>query len=285
MDTFVFAKEAKNAVLLIGDGMGELQINLALSNGLNEFTARCFPNQGYAKTYSASSAVTDSAASGTALSSGYKTINRYLGMNVKGEKQINIRELAAAQGARTAVVTTDSLTGATPAAFTVHVMDRDSSAEIKAQQEALTDIQYLEGKMGDGLIDSSRAALRTIANGESDSFFIMIEEAYIDKHSHSNSGDNVVHTVELLNEVAAYLSQFVFLHPDTVVIVTADHECGGIKQKADGTFMFTSTNHTGVDVPVSAIGPGTEYFNGRTVNNIEIPKFMGKIWGEDNLGG
>lgn len=113
----------------------------------------------------------------------------------------------------------------------------------------------------------------------------MIEEAYIDKHSHSNSGDNVVHTVELLNEVAAYLSQFVFLHPDTVVIVTADHECGGIKQKADGTFMFTSTNHTGVDVPVSAIGPGTEYFNGRTVNNIEIPKFMGKIWGEDNLGG
>lgn len=282
---FEFAKEAANAILMIGDGMGELQINLALSQSLDHFTARDFPNQGYAKTYSASSSVTDSAASGTALSSGYKTINRYLGINPKGETKQNIRELAASKGARTAVVTTDSLTGATPAAFTVHVKDRDSSAEIKAQQAELTDIQYLEGKMGDGLIDSSRAALRTIANGESDSFFIMIEEAYIDKHSHSNAGDDVVHTVKLLNEVTTYLSQFIFLHPDTALIVTADHECGGIKQKSDGTFMFTSTNHTGVNVPVSAIGPGTEYFNGKDVNNIEIAKFMGKIWGEENLGG
>lgn len=282
---FEFAKEATNAILMIGDGMGELQINLALSQGLDYFTARSFPNQGYAKTYSASSSVTDSAASGTALSSGYKTINRYLGMNPKGEIKQNIRELAAAKGARTAVVTTDSLTGATPAAFTAHVKDRDSSAEIKAQQAALTDIQYLEGKMGDALVDHGRAALRTIANGESDSFFIMIEEAYIDKHAHSNAGDDVVHTVKLLNEMTTYLSQFVFLHPDTALIVTADHECGGIKQKADGTFMFTSTNHTGVNVPVSAVGPGTEYFNGSTVNNIEIAKFMGKIWGEENLGG
>lgn len=282
---FEFAKEAKNAILMIGDGMGELQIDLALSKGLDHFTARSFPNQGYAKTYSASSSVTDSAASGTALSSGYKTINRYLGINPKGESKMNIRELAASKGARTAVVTTDSLTGATPAAFTAHVKDRDASAEISAQQKALTDIQYLEGKMGDGLIDHGRAALRTIANGESDSFFIMIEEAYIDKHSHSNAGDNVVHTVKLLNEMTTYLSQFIFLHPDTTLIVTADHECGGIKEKSDGTFIFTSTNHTGVNVPVSAVGPGTEFFNGATVNNIEIAKFMGKIWGEDNLGG
>lgn len=282
---FAFEKESKNAILMIGDGMGELQIDLALSQSLDHFTARDFPNQGYAKTYSASSSVTDSAASGTALSSGYKTINRYLGMNPKGESKINIRELAASKGARTAVVTTDSLTGATPAAFTAHVKDRDASAEISAQQKALTDIQYLEGKMGDALVDHGRAALRTIANGESDSFFIMIEEAYIDKHSHSNAGDDVVHTVKLLNEMTTYLSQFIFLHPDTALIVTADHECGGIKQKADGTFMFTSTNHTGVNVPVSAIGPGTEFFHGKDVNNIEIAKFMGKIWGEENLGG
>ena len=282
---FEFPAEAKNAILMIGDGMGELQINLALSEGLDFFTARAFPNQGYAKTYSASSTVTDSAASGTALSSGYKTINRYLGINPKGESKMNIRELAASKGARTAVVTTDALTGATPAAFTAHVKDRDASAEIKAQQEALTDIQYLEGKMGDALVDHGRAALRTIANGESDSFFIMIEEAYIDKHSHSNAGSDVVHTVKLLNEMTTYLSQFIFLHPDTVLIVTADHECGGIKQKSDGTFMFTSTNHTGVNVPVSAIGPGTEAFHEQTVNNIDIAKFMGRIWGEENLGG
>lgn len=285
---FAFADKATNAVLMIGDGMGELQISLALSQDLDHFTARDFPNQGYAKTYSASDAVTDSAASGTALSSGYKTINRYLGITPRGESLMNIRELAASKGARTAVVTTDALTGATPAAFTVHVKDRDSTAEIVKQQRALTDIQYLAGKESGGtgvLVQNGREALRTIANGESDTFFIMIEEAYIDKHSHSNAGNDVVKTVKQLNDMTTYLSQFIFLHPSTALIVTADHECGGIKQRADGTFMFTSTNHTGVNVPVAAIGPGTEFFRGATVNNIEIAKFMGKIWGEENLGG
>ncbi len=285
---FAFADKATNAVLMIGDGMGELQISLALSKDLDHFTARDFPNQGYAKTYSASDSVTDSAASGTALSSGYKTINRYLGMTPKLATPMNIRELAASKGARTAVVTTDALTGATPAAFTVHVKDRDSTAEIVKQQRALEDIQYLVGKETGGvtsLVKNGREALRTIANGESETFFIMIEEAYIDKHSHSNAGDDVVTTVKQLNDMTTYLSQFIFLHPSTALIVTADHECGGIKQRADGTFMFTSTNHTGVNVPVAAIGPGTEFFNGATVNNIEIAKFMGKIWGEENLGG
>ncbi|MBR7184573.1 MAG: alkaline phosphatase [Clostridia bacterium] len=283
--TFTFPRKAENAILLIGDGMGREQINLALANGMEIFTPRLFPHQGEAKTYSASSSVTDSAASGTALSSGYKTKNGYIGMTPKAESKPNIREIAASKGALTAVITTDSLTGATPAAFTAHVKDRDLTAAIAAQQEALTDIHYLAGKMGDKLVIESRAALRTVVGDGSGSFFVMIEEAYVDKHAHSNAGDDVVRCVKLLNDTATYLSQFVFLHPDTVLIVTADHECGGIKQKADGTFVFTSTKHTGVNVPVSAIGPGTEAFHEQTVNNIDIAKFMGRIWGEENLGG
>ena len=282
-EKFIFADKAKNMILLIGDGMGYNQIELALSEGMEFFIPRLFPNQGEAKTYSASSSITDSAASGTALSSGYKTNNRYLGMNPRGEKMPNIREVAHDAGARTAVITTDALTGATPAAFTAHVKDRDMSDEIKAQQEAI-EIEYLAGKVGNGIVDETRAALRTIANGDSDSFFIMVEEAYIDKHAHSNAGDDVVRTVKLLNDIAAYLSQFVFLHPDTALIVTADHECGGIKQKADGTFYFTSDNHTGVNVPVSAVGAGTEFFNEKTVENVEIARFMGRAWGVEKLG-
>lgn len=282
-EKFVFTDKAKNVILLIGDGMGYNQIELALANGMEFFIPRFFPNQGEAKTYSASSNVTDSAASGTALSSGYKTNNRYLGMNPRGEKMPNIREVAHDAGARTAVITTDALTGATPAAFTAHVKDRDMSDEIKAQQAAI-EIEYLAGKVGNGIVDETRAALRTIANGDSDSFFIMVEEAYIDKHAHSNAGDDVVRTVKLLNDIAAYLSQFVFLHPDTALIVTADHECGGIMQKADGTFYFTSDNHTGVNVPVSAMGAGTEFFNEKTVENVEIARFMGRAWGVEKLG-
>ena len=81
----------------------------------------------------------------------------------------------------------------------------------------------------------------------------------------------------------AYLSQFVFLHPDTALIVTADHECGGIKQKADGTYYFTSDSHTGVNVPISAVGAGTEFFN-KTMENVEIARFMGRAWGVEKLG-
>lgn len=281
---FRFADTPKSAILLIGDGMGANQINLTLDEGgLDEFAARRFPNQGEAKTRSASSAVTDSAASGTALSSGYKTINGYLGLDARGTEHINIRELAASRGARTAVVTSDKLTGATPAAFTAHVIDRNMSTEISAQQAAL-EIEYLRSCNGKVLVNESRAALNIIANGDADSFFIMIEEAYIDKNSHSNATDDVISCVKYLNETAAYVSQFVFLHPDTAFIVTADHECGGIQQRVGGKYYFTSTSHTGVNVPVSALGAGTEFFADRVVDNTEIAKFMGRIWGEPDLG-
>jgi hypothetical protein len=59
---------------------------------------------------------------------------------------------------------------------------------------------------------------------------------------------------------------------------------GGIRQKADGTFYFTSESHTGVNVPVSAVGAGTEFFHEKTVENVEIARFMGRAWGVEKLG-
>ena len=63
-------------------------------------------------------------------------------------------------------------------------------------------------------------------------------------------------------------------HPDTLLIVTADHETGGltITTNADGTlsFTFTTTGHTAVDVPVRASGPGAERFSGTTVPNTQV---------------
>ena len=110
-------KQAKYIFYLISDGTGVntflgaemMRAELNGSIGYVPFVASQFPVRGLATTYSADKGITDSAASGTALSSGYKTNNRYLGMNPRGEKMPNIREVAHDAGARTAVVTTDDL--------------------------------------------------------------------------------------------------------------------------------------------------------------------------------
>ena len=81
-------KEAKNFIFLIGDGMGVNQTKLFsimspssytdYSDGESRFYGYMFPYQGYARTGSLSG-VTDSAAAGTALATGYKTYNGYIG--------------------------------------------------------------------------------------------------------------------------------------------------------------------------------------------------------------
>ena len=85
-------KEAKNFILLIGDGMGVNQTLLfdhledvsGYSDGESQFYGYMLPYQGYSRTDSLSG-TTDSAAGGTALSTGYKTYNEYIGIDKNGE--------------------------------------------------------------------------------------------------------------------------------------------------------------------------------------------------------
>ena len=66
-------------------------------------------------------------------------------------------------------------------------------------------------------------------------------------------------------------------NPDTLLIITADHETGGIKMPTDNKIsndLFTTDYHTATPVPVYALGKGSEYFNGKTVDNTDIAKFL-----------
>ncbi len=69
--------EPKNAILFIGDGMGVTQITAARIYSANardgELTLDTFEQVALVRTYSASTMVTDSAASGTAMATGHKT--------------------------------------------------------------------------------------------------------------------------------------------------------------------------------------------------------------------
>jgi alkaline phosphatase len=94
-----------------------------------------FPHTAFVRTYSASDLVTDSGASATAMARGIKADNRVIGMARPGEMTgpPSILDLAKRAGWSTAVITDDSVTGATPASFVVEHDNRDQHEIIAAK--------------------------------------------------------------------------------------------------------------------------------------------------------
>ncbi|HBT51004.1 MAG TPA: alkaline phosphatase, partial [Petrotoga sp.] len=101
-----FAGDVKNVIFLIGDGMGPNQMLLSAYLEGRELYMMQMPYTGYAITYSADSNVTDSAAAGTALASGYKTDNGFIGVLPNGEIVPSIAEVLYEHGYKTGVIAT-----------------------------------------------------------------------------------------------------------------------------------------------------------------------------------
>ena len=125
---------ARNIILLIGDGMGDSEITLARNyeKGAGGFFdgIDALPLTGSYTTYALTKDgkpdyVTDSASSASGWSTGTKTYNGALGINIKGEPQTTILELAKDQGFATGDITTSEIQDATPAALFAHISERD----------------------------------------------------------------------------------------------------------------------------------------------------------------
>ena len=134
--------KAKYVFYFIGDGMGVNQVNAseyylgALEGkiGTSEMCFPSFPYAGLVTTHSANSGVTDSAAAGTALATGHKTMNGTLGM--KADKKESVQSVAVwAQdaGAAVGITTSVSVDHATPASFYAHVPSRNDCYVIGTQ--------------------------------------------------------------------------------------------------------------------------------------------------------
>jgi alkaline phosphatase len=89
---------------------------------------------GNVRTHSADNLVTDSAAAGTALASGFKTNNYMIGIDPDEATLGTVLEAAKMKGMKTGLVVTSVINHATPAAFSAHTLDRDGYAIIAAQQ-------------------------------------------------------------------------------------------------------------------------------------------------------
>jgi alkaline phosphatase len=140
--------DVQNVIFLIGDGMGENHLKWQTGtwhrarDGNDAF-------EGPGKNSSIGMVVTDSAAAGTALACGVRTTNGAIGvypydMFAWESYPVNLTELAIEKGMKTGIVTTDSTTGATPAAFSAHTSARGNSADI-ANQQIGSDIDLIWG--------------------------------------------------------------------------------------------------------------------------------------------
>lgn len=120
----------RNVILMIGDGMGLTQITAGMyANGNRLNLERCTVT-GLHKSYASDNLVTDSAAGATAFSCGIKTYNGAIGVDANGRPVKTILEYSEQHGLATGLISSTSITHATPASFIAHVSSRDAEEAI-----------------------------------------------------------------------------------------------------------------------------------------------------------
>ncbi len=333
----------KNIILVIGDGMGPGALKLT-SLYQHQADGRLYlqqlPVAGFCTTFSASSPVTDSAASATAFACGYKTDNGTLGLTLDKSRVTSVAEAAHKEGRAVGLITSDAITGATPAGFFAHVNARGSYSEVadwasasafdilignangkgwflpKAAGGQRADTRNLVtemaaagyavsedpdafaqtppdkralGFMAKGTLDSetclaklTETALARLAKNDK-GFFLMTECAITDAGGHGNKPELTVRGTIQVDWTVKAAVDFARRQDDTLVLVTADHETGGITcgitNNPPGKLMinYATTSHTGVPVRLYAYGPGSDLFKG-TIDNTDIAKNIAKLW-------
>lgn len=98
-----------------------------------------------------------------------------------------------------------------------------------------------------------------ILSKDEDGFFLMIEESHIDKYSHNNRLGEALEHVKAYDNAVKAVVEYAERIGNTVVIVTADHETGGLKYNGESAEqlsddMYTKGSHSKADVPFYVFG-------------------------------
>ncbi len=141
------------------------------------------------------------------------------------------------------------------------------------------------------LDEKTRAAIDVLSSNAEDwfspepKFFMMVEGAQIDWAGHANDTDNTVRQTLLFDMAVKEAINFAKDDQQTLVIVTADHETGGLLIQGgldNPQANWNSGGHTAGDVPIYAFGPGAQRFSG-THDITDIPKIIADLLGFDNF--
>jgi alkaline phosphatase len=116
----------------------------------------------------------------------------------------------------------------------------------------------------------TRAALEVLDH-DPDGFFLMVEGSQPDWRGHDNAPmDAVVAEMLDFDQAIGVALDYQSRHPETLIVVTADHETGGLAIQKSGAeelvARYTTGNHTAGMVPLFASGPGAEEFGGMKEN-------------------
>lgn len=132
----------------------------------------------------------------------------------------------------------------------------------------------MEAGRGNFLSQAFLQASSYLGKGKSP-FFLMVEAAKIDSGGHSNSPSTIVTELLDFDRTIAEAIRYADTHPGTLVLVTADHETGGMTlpqgnlDKREVELGFHSDDHTGILVPIFAYGARSGEFRGM-YSNTEI---------------
>jgi alkaline phosphatase len=138
---------------------------------------------------------------------------------------------------------------------------------------------------GDLLPRATELAIERLSQN-SKGFFLMVEGSQIDWAGHDNNTAYLVSEMIDFDAAIGKALNFARKNPETLVIVTADHETGamaiekGDMESGEVSGLFGSEGHTGVMVPVFAYGPGAESFAG-IYENTDIFEKMAVLLGLD----
>ncbi|NPA35275.1 MAG: alkaline phosphatase [Chlorobi bacterium] len=136
---------------------------------------------------------------------------------------------------------------------------------------------------GNMLPEATEKALDVLDGSSTEGFFLMVEGSQIDWGGHQNDVAYITRELLDFDKAVGKALEYAATHKNTLVIVTADHETGGLsntgKSIKDGIVegAFTVGHHTGIMVPVFAFGPGAEEFRG-IYENVEIFKKMKALY-------
>lgn len=351
----ISAEPVKNIILFIGDGMGYEHVKLAqwVEMGIDGvIEAQNLTVTANVTTYSADNIVTDSAAAATAIASGTKTNNGYVGLDPDLNPLENIVDIAKSFGKSTGLISTVGVTHATPASFYAHVENRydydiiesqvidsgvdvlmgggssyftsgqittiesngysvlynrnelvaDSSNKIfglfaPGYMDLEIDRDYLQTP---SIADMTSKAIDALDN-DPDGFFLMIEAGQIDLESHDWALTNTALEAIAFFEAVNYALDYAKNDSDTIVIVTADHETGGltltgntlnetlpaeritesekralrIARASNITATWSDDYHTSVDIPFFGYGDFfSDMENNTLINNIDVFEIM-----------
>ncbi|MBL0176159.1 MAG: alkaline phosphatase [Ignavibacteria bacterium] len=132
-----------------------------------------------------------------------------------------------------------------------------------------------------GMVDCALGMLRRHEHG----FFLMVEGSQIDWAGHANDFPQLLREMSEFDSAVGRVLDFAEGDGSTLVVVTADHETGGLSlfgEKPDGSDLraaWSTTEHSASMVPVFAFGPGRERFGGIR-DNADIGRLLFRALGK-----